>query len=336
MKKSIYVLTLLFISILIISCKKDTDDQVDNIPFQATPYTLITPPLFPNLQLNPDNKLTVEGIALGRVLYYDTLLSLDGRACASCHLQSQAFTLNTANSQPHINLAWNNKFLWEGKVEGTMEDIMKFEVEDFFVTDINKLSANPVYPSLFKAAFGSSVINLKRIEYALAQFMSTMVSSNSKFDKFLRHETTLSPAEMNGFNIFNSEKGDCFHCHSIPLMTTNDYRNIGLDSIYIPATAGRYNVTGNIFDLGKYKVPTLRNVELTAPYMHDGRFLSLEDVVEHYNSGVKFSSSLDPIMTKPGKENGLQLTIQEKADLVTFLKTLTDTTFLNDFSLSSP
>ncbi|HNQ13863.1 MAG TPA: cytochrome c peroxidase [Bacteroidia bacterium] len=330
------IVLLIIIVCLIWSCKKSDSDAGDPYVFQATPYTLQTPALFPILNLSSDNKLTVEGIALGRKLYYDTLLSLDGRSCAGCHLQTQAFTLSSVNSQPHINLAWNDKFLWNGKVEGSMEDIMKFEVEDFFVTDVNKIKSNPDYPPMFAKAFGSSTISLKRIEFALAQFITTMVSSDSKFDKFLRHELVLSPSEMNGFNIFNSEKGDCFHCHSIPLFTTNDYRNIGLDSIYNNSNSGRYIITGNSFDLGKFKVPTLRNVELTAPYMHDGRFATLEEVIDHYDHGVKSSPTLDPIMTKPGKENGLQLTVSEKADLVSFLKCLTDTSFINRTSLSSP
>ena len=163
-----------------------------------------------------------------------------------------------------------------------------------------------------------------------------MKSSNSKFDRYQRQEEQLSNSELNGMTIFFTEKGDCFHCHGIPLMTNNEFHNIGLDSIFVGNNVGRNYITGSPYDLGKFKTPTLRNVELTSPYMHDGRFTTLEEVVEHYNSDVKRSATVDPIMTKPGKEYGLQLTTQEKQDLVAFLKTLTDWEFVNDTSLASP
>ena len=131
--------------------------------------------------------------------------------------------------------------------------------------------------------------------------------------------------------IFMTERGDCFHCHGNPLFTSNDFRNNGLDCTPQGANSGRYLVTGNANDIGKFSVPTLRNVELTAPYMHDGRYATLEEVVEFYNSGVCMTSpNIDPIMTKPAKEYGLNLWPWEKEDLVNFLKTLTDTTFINN------
>jgi cytochrome c peroxidase len=141
---------------------------------------------------------------------------------------------------------------------------------------------------------------------------------------------------MNGFNIFTTEKGDCFHCHSLGLFTDNKFHNIGLDSEFTSINMGRYNVTLKQADMGLFKTPTLRNIQLTAPYMHDGRYLTLEQVVEHYNSGVKQSNTLDPIMTKPSKIYGLGLTPTEKQDLVAFLKTLTDTTFTKNPLLQNP
>lgn len=321
------------------SCKKEKTEPTP-IPTpennNPSPYNLEIPSNFPKISIPADNPMTVEGVQLGRRLYYDAILSNNGLSCSSCHNQKYAFTLSSTASMSHTNLAWSTSFLWNGKISGVLEDIMKFEVEEFFHTDISKLNNHPDYPALFKKTFGTEQITSKEAAYALAQFVRTLISSNSKFDKFLRHETQLSPSELNGFTLFNTEKGDCFHCHSISLFADNNFHNIGLDSVFSGVNAGRYNVTGNLNDMGKFKTPTLRNVELTAPYMHDRRYQTLEEVVEHYNSGVLHSATLDPIMTKPGKEFGLQLSPQEKVDLIAFLKTLTDTAFVNNPNLKSP
>ncbi len=162
-----------------------------------------------------------------------------------------------------------------------------------------------------------------------------MISYNSKLDKRLRNEISLTPSELNGFVIYVTERGDCFHCHNIDagrLMTDNLFHNNGLDSVF--TDLGRGAITGNAFDYGKFLTPTLRNIALTAPYMHDGRFQTLEEVVEHYNSGGKASATVDPLMKHVG--TGLNLSNQEKADLVAFLKTMTDTSFINDTRFRSP
>ena len=163
-----------------------------------------------------------------------------------------------------------------------------------------------------------------------------MNSGNSKFDRFVRHETMLSPEETEGFSIFFTEKGDCFHCQSMSLTTDGDIHNIGLDSVFNGVNAGYYNVSHSAADYGKFRTPTLRNIGLKNTFMHDSRFQSLEEVIEHYNSGVKHSPSLDPIMTKPSKQFGLNLTQQDKQNLKAFLLTLTDSTFLNNSNLSDP
>lgn len=299
-------------------------------PVSLTPYTITYPNYFPKLIIPADNPLTEEGIALGRNLYYDTLLSNNGLSCSSCHIPQQSFSSYGANSLPHINLAWNTNFLWEGKVSGTLEDAMVFEVEKFFRTDISKLNRSDFYRNEFKKVYQVEAITTKHVAYALAQFFRAMVSANSMCDKFFRHTYWLNEMEMRGFNLFTTERGDCFHCHSLGLFTDNKFHNIGLDSVFIGQAKGRYNITGSVSDIGLFKTPTLRNVALTAPYMHDGRFKTLEEVIEHYNSGVKHSSTLDPIMTKPSKQYGLGLTDLEKASLVAFLKTLTDTGFINN------
>ena len=163
-----------------------------------------------------------------------------------------------------------------------------------------------------------------------------MISSNSLCDRFFQHTANLNSSQVNGLVIFTTEKGDCFHCHSLGLFTDDKFHNNGIDSIFSGDNLGRYNITLNNNDIGLFKTPTLRNIELTSPYMHDGRYQTLEQVVEFYNSGVKHSPTLDPIMTKPSKIYGLGLTQTEKQDLVAFLKTLTDTIFIHNPLLQKP
>jgi cytochrome c peroxidase len=322
------------------ACKKD----VDECSSEAYPYELEYPDYFPILNVPVENPLTEQGIQLGRSLYYDPLLSTGGPrqgfSCSSCHYQSNSFSVPAtpegSSVLPHVNLAWSHNFLWNGKVSGTLEDIMLFEVQEFFEVDLDLLKNHATYPDRFKNAFGTCEITDELVAKALAQWFRRMKSSNSKFDRYQQGLEQLSNEELNGMTIFFTEKGDCFHCHGIPLFTNNEFHNIGLDSIFDGNNVGRSYITGISYDIGKFKTPTLRNVELTSPYMHDGRFVTLEEVVEHYNSQVKRSTTVDPIMTKPGKEYGLQLTELEKQDLVSFLKTLTDLEFVNDTALASP
>lgn len=339
-----YTLVSLVVILTGLSCKKEEkiNNTVTSNFYKTTPDTVHYPTTFPPMFIAGVNPQTKEGVELGRKLYYDSKLSVNGSqqgfSCSSCHAQSKSFSVGSGVVQvlPHVNLGWNNFFLWEGKIAGTLEDIMKFEVEDFFQSDLSGIKSNPAYTTLYKNAFGTTDITLLRTEFALTQFFRTLTSCNSRFDYYVAHKLQLTQSEMNGFAIFMSEKGDCFHCHTIPLTTDNNFHNIGLDSVFSSGNSGRYNTTKHPSDIGLYKTPTLRNIELTAPYMHDGRFESLEEVVEHYNSRVKHSPTLDPIMTKPAKVFGLQLTIKEKADLVSFLKTLTDTLFISNPKLSNP
>jgi cytochrome c peroxidase len=329
------------------SCRKKppeiTDDKKDKPP---TAYVMNYPYYFPPPYLSAENPMTVEGVSLGRMLYYEPLLSQggpqNGMSCATCHVQSYGFTLPAKPFEefgivmPHINLAWSKNFLWNGKVTGSLEDIMKFEVQDFFQTDVKYLNESSEYKKLVKSAFGKEVITHKEVEYALAQFFRTQISGDSKFDKYLRKEALLTDAEMRGLDMFFSEKGDCFHCHGMPMFTDNDFHNIGLDSVFEGVSKGRFAVTNNANDMGKLKTPTLRNVALRKLFMHNGQFKKLEEVVQHYNKGVKNSPTLDPIMTKDGKEFGLGLTDSEVDDIVAFLHTLTDNTFITNPNLSKP
>lgn len=327
-------------------CKKNDDvifpplfySKFGNLP---TPKIITIPEFFPEMEKNNENPLTEEGVALGRKLYYDTKLSADGplngMACADCHLQDVGFTLPTTNVLAHVNLGWSRNFLWNGKIQGSLEDIMMFEVNDFFKTDLSQIKPDTNYQSLYFKAFSVEKINDTLTAFALAQFIKTLISANSKFDKYLRKEAPLSTQELMGFNIFNSEKGDCFHCHNITLFTDNDFHNIGLDSVFNTQNGGLFNVTKSSADFGKFKTPSLRNVGLRQSFMHDGRFTTLEEVVEHYNSGIKQSNYIDPLFTKNNRINGeLGLTKSEKEALVAFLKTLTDNDFITNPQFSRP
>lgn len=319
----------------LISCSKK--DVSSDTGYSPTPYSIQIPPHFPIPEIPENNKTTVEGVRLGRMLYYDNLLHPSGSmACATCHIQSYGFSTPGNNVMPHVNLIYSRNFLWNGKVSGTLEDIMKFEVEDFFQADMSKFKNHPQYPRLFFEAFGNMTPTSENAARALAQFFRVMISGDSRFDKIIRHQAVPTLEEATGMNIFFTEKGDCFHCHSMPL--TSDYllHNIGLDSVFFGENAGHYNISGNQADKGKFRTPTLRNVALQASFMHDGRFSTLEEVIQFYNSGVKSSPSLDPVMTKPGKENGLGLTAYQIQCLVAFLNTMTDTVFTTNPQLSSP
>lgn len=329
--------------------------------FKATPYELVYPIIkrtgyfrvWPRLIMPADNPLTVEGVALGKKLFFDSLLSATNTiACASCHLQSKAFAddkrfsigvegrVGTRNAMPLFNLGWAemfnqtpHRFFWDGR-KASLEDQVLAPIADPLEMNqdlgelITELRADPQYPQLFKKAFGSDSITTKRMMQAIAQFERTLISGDSKFDKFLRFEDQLSEEELRGFEIYSSEaKGDCFHCHAVsPLFTDFSMRNNGLDAIVEGKGLGA--ITGNPLHMGLFKTPSLRNLSFTAPYMHDGRFATLEEVVEFYNSGTKDGLTTDEVIRKHFKNGGLKLTAQEKADLLAFLKTLNDYDFL--------
>ncbi len=330
--KKALVIILLILGIFGFSkCSKDyTVVDYDNI---LTPYSIDVPYRFPPMPLNPENPLTKEGIALGRMLYYDSIVDKhQARSCASCHVQQASFTTFSSNALQHINLAWHKNWLWKGEVVGSVEDVMHFEVDDFFDMNINNINNDKTYQKLFKKVFGVDYITEKEVSFALAQYIRTMISSNSKWDKYLRKESGLTTSELNGMALFFSEKGDCFHCHGTQLFTDNLFHNTGLDA---DPDNGRMDITGNPIDKGAFKTPTLRNIEYTAPYMHDGRFTTLEEVVDFYSEGLENNPTIDPLM-KQIHQGGVRLKPQEKADLIAFLKTLSDTDYLNNPAFSNP
>ena len=342
--------------VLCFGCTKEIDNclsdyQVDLCGDELTYLNLAYPNNFPDLITPFNNPTTAQGVNLGRHLFYDPILSSDGTvSCASCHHQSSAFAdpsqystgVNNAvgerNAPTIINPGLQVFFDWDGKSNSLESQASRpifneIELHNQNWSDlILRLESSDLYETLFCEAFGDSDIDSAKVIMALSQFQRTLISVNSKFDKFLRGEIMLTTSELNGFDIYNTERGDCFHCHPIGLFTNNNFHNNGLDNEF--QDYGRFNITQNINDMGSFKSPTLRNIEYSAPYMHDGRFLTLDDVIEHYNSGGQDSPSVDPLMKYVGV--GLFLTDQEKADLKAFLLTLSDPEFINNPDFSNP
>lgn len=351
------------------SCRRpDPDDPDPPGPggHQPTPYALQIPANFPPMPIPSDNPLTVEGVKLGRHLFHENRLSGDNTmSCASCHAQSIAFTdsdrfstgiqglQGTRNSMALQNLGWENRFFWDGRAL-TLEQQIFFPVPDpiemhqSWPATVAKLQDDAAYRDLFSKAFGTTTIDSVLVSKAIAQFLRTMISGNSKFDRFMRGEELLTIEEQLGFQLTLLEGGDpalglggqwgadCFHCHPHGggRFTDGILRNNGLDPEGAWADLGLGGVTGLPQDYGKFKTPSLRNVALTAPYMHDGRFETLQQVIDHYNSGGHPSTTIDPNMKYT--QGGLSLTPEKKAQLIAFLHTLTDQDFLTDDRFSDP
>ena len=335
------------------------NDYMCSSTFVPNSLNLSIPDGFPNpTNLNID--LTEEGVNLGRHLFYDPILSSDNTvSCASCHKPEYAFSDNTPfsvgvnglignrNTPTIINPAFQPTYDWDGRSNSLKEQAVRplfNEIElhnSNWCEILNRLALSDIYPTLFCEAFGTEEIDSLHVLSALSQFQSTFISSNSKFDKWLNGQVMFTDEELDGFNIYISERGDCFHCHPIGLFTDNLFRNNALDSEF--SDLGRFNITGNLLDQGVFKTPTLRNIEFSAPYMHDGRFSTLEEVIEHYNSGGNDSPTVDPLMKYinsnpyniPG-QTGLLLTDQEKNNLKAFLLTLSDESFINNSNFSNP
>lgn len=291
------------------------------------------------------NALTDEGVALGKTLFYDATLSKDNSiSCGSCHQQSAGFTqhghelshgvndqFTKRNSMPLFNLAWANSFGWDGGVHDldffAISPIQNpVEMDELLGNVLEKLRKSNTYPALFEKAYGSKEINTERFLKALSQFMLTMVSANSKYDKVVRSEgLVFTQEEEKGLALFDQK---CSVCHSGELFTDFKFRNNGL-KLDRNDDMGRYEVTQLEEDKFKFKVPSLRNLTATAPYMHDGRFKTLEEVLDHYEAKLENSPTLDPILKKDGKI-GIAMTAEEKKQIIAFLKTLDDEDFLTD------
>jgi len=315
----------------------------------ATPYRFKVPGLFPVPALPRDNPLTDEGVALGRRLFNDAALSVNGRlSCAGCHQATAAFTdvgkrlstgaegrTGTRNAMPLENLAWQSAFFWDGRAATLREQVLQpvqnaAEMHETLANVVSKLGRAGYGPS-FAAAFGAPEITADRVARALEQYLLTLVSHDSKFDRVARVGEFLTAEEQRGFELFHTEHdprrglfgADCFHCHGGALFTDSAFHNNGLDLPEATHDEGRSAVTGRAADFGKFKTPSLRNVAVTAPYMHDGRFNTLEEAVAHYCSGVKRGGTLDPNLAKH-PDGGLALGAADQKALVAFLRTLTD------------
>lgn len=357
------------------SCVHD-DPIADH--FKPTPYEIEIPFGFPTrLNIPEDNPMTVEGVELGRYLFYDGRLS--GRThpdslmtCATCHRQERSFEAGVDHPDfpggfphglsglqthhvmlPMINLVWNsngygwNGFLYPDNPEKNLRNIEDFvrlavlakdEIDGDTMQTKALIQSIAGYPDLFKKAFGSEQVTFVNIEKAIAQFIRTLISANSKFDKYMRGEVQLSQSELNGYVLFTTEEGaDCFHCHGgfgSPLFTTNLFYNNGKDTLFNDPM-DRFQITGDPTDKGAYKATTLRNIEVQGPYMHDGRFATIEEVIEMYSHGLKQSPYANPLMHHINN-SGVQLTPSEKEDLLNFIKTLRDDDFMTNSEFSKP
>ena len=376
--KEVHIVFIAMVSgFLLNSCNHQ--DEIELIPVKkTTPYEIKIPFGFPTkLNIPGDNPMTVEGIELGRYLFYDGRISGNSdpekqMSCATCHLQENAFECGidhpefidgkthgvTGIPTPHymlplFNQVWNHSgYLWSGAVRSDNPDptlrniealtymsiIAPHEMNSDTMSTVNSIQGIPGYPEMFKKAFGSEDVTIDRMGKAIAQFIRTFISADSRFDQYLRGETQLTPSELNGYVLFVTEEGaDCFHCHGgggNPLFTTHLFYNNGKDSIF-DDPRDRFSVTGDPMMHGAYKVPSLRNIELTAPYMHDGRFKTLDEVIDFYSGGLINSPYVDPLMHYI-TYGGTGLTISEKADLKAFLLTLTDKEFIKNPALSKP
>lgn len=356
--------------LLFFSACKEPDDG-DTLVYDPTPVTLQQPQFFPPVEIPADNQLTEEGILLGRKLFYDPVLSGDNTlACAGCHKQEDAFTdvrrfstgidgiAGTRNSMAIFNLVYPSSFFWDGRAATLEEQILQpvpnpIEMHEEWTDAVSELQSNEDYPALFFYAFGDSVITKELTAKAIAQFLRTILSADSRYDKHLRGELLgtaqeWTESEERGREIFNREfghpdgGGDCFHCHGNILFQVVDpslqFRNNGLQEAATLddfADKGRGDITGNPQDNGKFKVPSLRNLQFTAPYMHDGRFGTLEEVVDFYSEGLKQSPNVDPLM-KGAQTGGVHLTAQQKEDLVNFLKALSDESITTNPDFANP
>jgi cytochrome c peroxidase len=348
------------------ACQSEADQpQPEQFP-APTPYALVLPTKFPTPQAQPaDNPLTVEGMELGRHLFYEKALSVDNtKSCGSCHQQAKAFSDGLARAEgvggaqhprsamPLQNLLWEPRLTWDG-ANSSLEEQARTPIENAVElhqplgVGVSRLQQLAKYPPLFGKAFGSSIITEEHVLKALAQFERTLISGNSRFDRYNRGERSLLTAdEVRGMQLFSIHPngrlrgGNCSDCHSGELQTDHNFRNNGLDAAFTDLGLGRFS--GKPTDNGKFRVPSLRNIALTAPYMHDGRLATLEDVLDHYNEHVQFSSpNIDPLMLNttndPAQQSRtLELTAEEKRQIVAFLKTLTDEEFVKDPRFAEP
>jgi cytochrome c peroxidase len=359
--------------VLLMQCTKDPDltpvPATQNGPFlpeqpydyvagiQGIPqYMLFSPLNFLNAEPSY-NPTTNWGATLGRVLFYDVALSANQTvSCASCHHQANAFADTGAfstgfmgghtgrSAMAIVNLRFSRSFFWDLRANGLenqvimpLENALEMGMDTSLL--VSRVISQSFYPPLFEKAFGTRVVTTQRIRYALAQFLRSMVSYRSKYDEGMNNNfANFTQEELDGKNYFFSGQFACNHCHSTQNFYERDPRNNGLESIAVDS--GYALITGDQNDIGKFRVPTLRNIMLSAPYMHDGRFRTMEEVLEHYNNGVQASPTLDDRLTTNLTVGGppvqMNMSAYEKQALIAFFHTLTDQSFITDPKFSDP
>lgn len=327
----------------------------------STPYVFPKLTFFPEMPVNPDNVVTVEGAELGRHLFYDPILSEDSTmSCATCHKQEHAFSdalnqfskgrdgkFTARNTMPLFNLAWCKEYFWDGRASSIENQIFEpvrshDEMNLSWSEAETKINRSKFYKPKFARVFGDQKIDSVLISKAIGQFLRTLISNTSRYDSLQMGLISFTKDEADGFVLVNDmTKGDCLHCHTTDadaLGTTNRFSNNGLDAFadaHECKDIGRGKVSGALKDYGHFRIPSLRNVALTAPYMHDGRFKTLEEVIDFYSEGVKTNATIDSKMGSHPR-GGVHLTAEEKKKLIAFLNTLTDKAFVSDPKFANP
>jgi len=330
--------------VFLISCSKDKVLENHNEAIGS----FAQPDHFPAAHYDfSRNPYSTKGFNLGKRLFFDPILSDDSSvSCSSCHHQEYAFSdagnqfseginggVVPKNVPPIFNMAWNERFMWDGGI--THLDFVPFapiinplEMGSELIEVIAKLNRSKSYKQEFKQVFGKDSIDDQQLFFAFSQYMANLVSYQSDYDGYLNGKKQLKPEALRGLDIFRAH---CASCHQEPLFRNHDFHNNGIDQEN-ELDEGRFRITQDQQDYGKFKTPSLRNIALTYPYMHDGRFQSLEEVIEHYSSGIKDSNNLDASLKST--EGGFQFSEAEKQDLLAFLETLTDNKFISDPNLS--
>ena len=330
---------------LIFACSKSAVERKEGNTMLAFEKAAYFPE--PEYHFNT-NPLTQEGFELGRKLFYDPLLSYDNNiSCGSCHIQTSAFShhghstshgifnrLGTRNAPAIMNLAWSKTFMWDGGIfDLDLQPIVpitdRAEMGDTLEHVVARLRKSPVYPALFQRTFGTSEITAANLFKALSQFMVMCISDNAKYDSVQRGQATFTSIEREGYVLYQQR---CSTCHVEPLFTDNSFRNNGVRITSID-DKGRYNITLQDADKYKFRVPSLRNLSYTAPFMHNGNIYQLSGVFDHYQYLIQNTPNLDPLFKQNGRI-GFQFTNEERAKLTAFLKTLDDKNFVTDRNLA--
>ncbi|WKS95742.1 cytochrome-c peroxidase [Riemerella columbina] len=343
-----YYLAILMVFGILWACRND--DNTAQLPIDQ-PYHLALPSHFPAVQYAlKDNPPTQYGVALGKKLFYDGRLAKDNAvACAFCHIQENAFTHHghsvshgvegregIRNAPPIQNMIFLKRYMWDGSVtQLDMQPIIPIstheEMDETIENIIIKIKDDTEYQRLFSIVYGDKNITAERILKSITQFMATLISANSKYDRVIRHESEFTPEEAQGYAVFQNK---CASCHTTALFTDESFRNTGIPYNPITQDEGRKRVTGKAEDFLKFRVPSLRNVAYTAPYTHDGRFYTLKALLDFYDSGMEDQPNLDPEFRKYPGRVGIRLSEAEKQQLIKFLNTLSDPQFISNPNFS--